>query len=156
MPCKDLFSHSIGLRLVQYVAAIGFGDTALSGNLVCKFLCFSNSSSSFAIRSGSQPGEHDSSKLFTDISECISYFIQCYDTVYAKVEGKHPTVITVTEDEVKAKQLELEKNNNDGCVSYRRTRDSSLVFRVRKKRALHTYARFSLIVFQYLSIICQR
>ena len=59
------------------------------------------------------PGKHDSSKLFTDISECISYFIQCYDTVYAKVEGKHPTVITVTADEVKTKQLELEKTNND-------------------------------------------
>lgn len=54
------------------------------------------------------PKESDTSKLFTDITECISYFIQCYDKVYAQVEGKHPTVVTVTEDEVKAAQAASE------------------------------------------------
>ena len=57
------------------------------------------------------PKESDISKLFTDITECIGYFIQCYDRVYAQVEGKHPTVITVTEDEVKAAQASKENKN---------------------------------------------
>lgn len=57
------------------------------------------------------PRESDVSRLFTDIKESLRYFIQCYDRVYKQVEGKHPTVITVTEDEVKAAQAATEKSD---------------------------------------------
>lgn len=53
--------------------------------------------------------DRDLSEKLVEITESIDYFIQCYDKVYKACEGKNPTVIRVTCDEVISSARFLEK-----------------------------------------------